>query len=203
MNFHESPSSSIKSHRIIASQFPWSIPMKLLVNSHINWFKGQIAGKSRISWDNFWFPVKTFLEVNPLIINSLEIWTQPPSLVLPRRSRTPPPQHSRSSAHWRRWRSTRDACSRRWRANCRRHGAGGKCRVFRSPKWWPKWRKELPNDAKCQLNMKWTESEMLTFHWDFRSVWMGFAKWKGSFRWKRWWWFSNLLESHRNRTPYS
>ena len=36
-----------------------------LVNS-IDWFKGKIAGKSHISWENLWFPVKIFPSTNPL-----------------------------------------------------------------------------------------------------------------------------------------
>ena len=33
----------------------------------MDWFKGKITGTSDISWDNLWFPVKMFPEVNPLI----------------------------------------------------------------------------------------------------------------------------------------
>ena len=31
----------------------------------IDWFKEKITGKSHISWENLWFPVKNFPSTNP------------------------------------------------------------------------------------------------------------------------------------------
>ena len=42
--------------------------------SSIGWFKGKIAGKSHISWENLWFPVKIFPSTNPLICVQLHIF---------------------------------------------------------------------------------------------------------------------------------
>ena len=32
----------------------------------IDWFQGKIRGKSHISWEDLWFPVKIFPSTNPL-----------------------------------------------------------------------------------------------------------------------------------------
>ena len=46
----------------------WTKPTMTVIETHdsIDWFKGKITGKSHISLENLWFPVKIFPEVNPL-----------------------------------------------------------------------------------------------------------------------------------------
>ena len=42
----------------------------------IDWFKGNVIGKSHISWENLWFQVKIFPSTNPLmIIFPVSVWS--------------------------------------------------------------------------------------------------------------------------------
>ena len=42
---------------------PWDLEQR---HRSIDWFQGKITGKSHISWENLWFPVKIFHSTNPL-----------------------------------------------------------------------------------------------------------------------------------------